>query len=152
MLRYLLPVLFYHRFIWHFILVGWRLPLGKSSWSGMCSRRFWRLWDFVMLLWANMFFISSGRRKGEQQYKSKQSGADREWSFWFLGWRCFPRHTNRLWCGEKGFKNVQLVLQHCRKTSWIATLRVLLATFKHVLQQLKLGRLRKFVAESACRE
>ena len=51
-----------------------------------------------------------------------------------------------------GNKNVQIVLQHCRKTSWIATSRVLLATFKTVLQQLKLGRLRKFVAESACRE
>ena len=53
-------------------------------------------------------------------------------------------YKNCLWCGETGNKNVQLlVLQHCRKTSWIVTLRVLLATFKPVLQQLRLARFSK---------
>ena len=34
--------------------------------------------------------------------------------------------------GKTGKKNVQLVLQHCCKTSWIAILRVLPPTFKPV--------------------
>ena len=34
-------------------------------------------------------------------------------------------------------KNVQLALQHCCKTIWIATLRVLSPTFKPVLQQIR---------------
>ena len=37
-----------------------------------------------------------------------------------------------------GNKNLQLVLQHCCQTSWIAILHFLLATFKPVLQQVRL--------------
>ena len=39
---------------------------------------------------------------------------------------------------KTGNKNKQLVLQHCCKTSWKATLRVLPATFKPVFQQTRL--------------
>ena len=45
------------------------------------------------------------------------------------------------WCWgtkKRATKNVQLVLQHCWKTSWIAMLRVLPATFKPVWQQIRL--------------
>ena len=48
---------------------------------------------------------------------------------------------------KTGNMNVPLVLQHCCKTSWIAMLRVLLASFKPVLQQIRLLQ----VAKSCCR-
>ena len=38
---------------------------------------------------------------------------------------------------RRGSKNVELVLQHCYKTSWKVTLRVLSLTFKLVLQQIR---------------
>ena len=40
--------------------------------------------------------------------------------------------------GNGGNKKLQLVLQHCCQTSWIAILHVLLVTFKPVLQQFSL--------------
>ena len=40
--------------------------------------------------------------------------------------------------GKTGNKHLQLVLQHCCKTSWKTTLRVLPPMFQPVLQQIKL--------------
>ena len=40
--------------------------------------------------------------------------------------------------GKSGNKTVQLVLQHCCKTSWKAMLLVLLASFKPIFQQIRL--------------
>ena len=47
---------------------------------------------------------------------------------------------------KTGNMNVQLVLQHCCKTSWKAMLRVLLASFELVLQQIRLLQ----IAKSCC--
>ena len=55
--------------------------------------------------------------------------------FWKIPHSCFALKLSKL-----GTKNVQLVLQHCCKTKWIAMLCVLPTTFEPVFQQYKVER------------